>query len=130
MPPIKNARLGKYLRKAREAKGLSLRELGQASGLDYSFIARLEKGEFASPGPEKLQKLSRALEIDIEDIYALAGYTVPEGLPAFAPYLRAKYDLPETAVGEIERYFGRLQRRYEKSPPSKKRGGSRGKSPR
>ena len=125
MPPIKNKKLGKLLRDARAAKGLSLRELQEASGVDYSLINRMEHGELASPDPAKLQKLARALEIDIEDIYALAGYTMPEGLPELAPYLRAKYDLSDTAVGEVERYFERLKKREERSATPKKRG-SRG----
>jgi transcriptional regulator with XRE-family HTH domain len=112
MPPSKRNELGNYIRKTRQERGLSLRALATASKLDWSYIGRLEKGEIAAPDPGKLQKLAMALEIDIEDFYALAGYTVPEGLPGLAPYLRVKYDLPEAATGEVERYVARLKRRY------------------
>src|SRR6266508_1436478 len=114
MTPTDNTELGDFIRKTRQKKGLSLRSLADASGLDWSYIGRLEKGEIAGPDPAKLQKLARALELEVEDFYALAGYFMPEGLPELAPYLRAKYDLPEVAAEDINRYLARIKRRYEK----------------
>ena len=128
MRPVKNPRLGKFLSKARADKGVTLRDLETASGVEYSYIGRLERGEVATPDPTKLVKLARALDIEIEDVYAAAGYTNP-ALPEFAQYLRSKYDLHDTEVGEIERYFERLRRRYEADGTKKKRG-SGGKSAR
>jgi transcriptional regulator with XRE-family HTH domain len=114
MPPSKRNELGNHIRKTRQEQALSLRALAKASKLDWSYIGRLEKGEIAVPDPGKLQKLAAALDIEIEDFYALAGYTVPDGLPGLAPYLRVKYDLPEAATDDVERYVARLKRRYGK----------------
>lgn len=122
MPPIKNSQLGDRLRKARQHKQLSLRQLSEVSGVDHSQIARMERGEFAAPGADKLQRLATALAIDISDLYALAGYTVPDRLPDFVPYLRAKFDLPDQALSQLEEYFDHLRAKY---PP--KEGGRRGK---
>jgi transcriptional regulator with XRE-family HTH domain len=116
MPPIINRDLGEFIRKTRQDKGLGLRPLAKLAGLDWSYIGRLEKGEIGTPDPVKLQKLARALEVDVEDFYALAGYFMPEGLPELAPYLRAKYDLPEAATEDVRRYVQRLKRRYERAP--------------
>src|SRR5215472_15997696 len=110
MPPI-NHELGHIIRKTRRERGLGLRPLAETAGLDWSYIGRLEKGEIGTPDPVKLQKLARAFEVEVEDFYALAGYLVPEGLPGLAPYLRAKFDLPEDASGDVERYGARLKRR-------------------
>lgn len=129
MPPITNPELGNAIREAREAKGISQRQLGKLSGVDYSSISRMERGEFASPDPVKLQKLAHVLDVDVEDFYALAGYLLPEGLPGLVPYMRAKYDLPGEAAEDLERYFGRLKKRYGADAPSKvkkSRGGRRG----
>lgn len=123
MSPAKNLKLGRFLRKARQDKGLSLRDLAEASKVGYSYIARLEQGEFRSPEPQKLQRLARVLEVEIEDFYAMAGYLVPEGLPEFAPYLRAKYNLSDRKVSEMNRYFKQLQSGQpsgRKSPPKKR----------
>jgi transcriptional regulator with XRE-family HTH domain len=112
MPPITNPKLGKAIREAREAKHISQRMLGKLSGVGYSGISRLERGEFAAPDPVKLQKLARVLEVDVEDFYSLAGYLMPQGLPELVPYMRAKYDLPDEAAADLERYFARLKKRY------------------
>ena len=39
-------RVGKRLRKARRAKGLSQEALAHAAGLDRSYVSGLERGEF------------------------------------------------------------------------------------
>lgn len=121
-----NSKLGRFLREAREAKGLSQRQLAKLVGFSFSSISRMEKGEFGSPDPAKLQRIAATLDVDLEDIYALAGYVVPKGLPDFAPYLRAKFELPETAVKELDKYFRTLQERYGKdNKPSRRKGGGR-----
>lgn len=121
MPPIESTQLGDFIRKTRQGKGMSLRSLAEASRLDWSYIGRLEKGEIGTPDPAKLQRLARALGVEVEDFYALAGYLMPEGLPELAPYLRAKYDLPEPAAEDIQRHLDRLKRRYEKPSPAAKK---------
>ncbi|MDQ1741427.1 MAG: hypothetical protein QOE53_3079, partial [Pseudonocardiales bacterium] len=35
----------------------------------------------------------------------VAGLSDGQGLPGFAPYLRAKYDLPDDAVKQLEAHF-------------------------
>jgi transcriptional regulator with XRE-family HTH domain len=116
MPPIQNRDLGEFIRKTRQDKGLGLRPLAKLAGLDWSYIGRLEKGEIGTPDPVKLQKLARALEVEIEDFYALAGYFMPEGLPELAPYLRVKYDLSEDASEQVERYVARLKKGGQATP--------------
>jgi transcriptional regulator with XRE-family HTH domain len=120
MPPIESKELGDLVRKMRRERGMSLRAVADASGLDWSYIGRLEKGEIGTPDPAKLQKLARGLAVEVEDFYALAGYLVPEGLPGLAPYLRVKYDLPEEAMTDVERYVARLKKRYPEPPKAKK----------
>ena len=128
MPPTTNPEIGDAIRKAREAKGLSQRQLGKLSGVDYSAISRIENGERAAPDATSLMRIARALDVDVENFYALAGYLVPEGLPELAPYLRAKYDLPDEAAEELERYFARLKKRYGgQTQANKKRGGKGGR---
>jgi HTH-type transcriptional regulator, competence development regulator len=56
------AALGFLLRKLREERGLSLRELGQLTGVDHAYIHRLETGTKESPSDEVLAKLVRALK--------------------------------------------------------------------
>ena len=50
------------LKKLRDDRGLSLRELAQLAGLDHAYIHRLETGAKKAPSDEALNKLIRALK--------------------------------------------------------------------
>lgn len=117
-------KLGEFIRQARVAKGLTLRALGEAVGMDYSVIAKLELGNRGPLAPQSLQRLARTLSVDLEDLYALAGYSGPEELPSLVPYLRAKSGLPDEAIDELAAYFSFLETKYGKA--SKDEGGRDG----
>lgn len=53
---------GIFLRKLRERRSLSLRELAQLAGIDHAYVYRLETGEKESPSDDTLTKLIRALK--------------------------------------------------------------------
>jgi transcriptional regulator with XRE-family HTH domain len=104
--------LGQYVAREREALGISQRQLAKRIGLSHSYLNRLEGGEFASPEPATLYRIAEALDTEPEDLFALAGHTVPRQLPSFAPYLRAKYEMSDQAAKELADYFGYLSERY------------------
>jgi transcriptional regulator with XRE-family HTH domain len=54
--------LGVLLRKLRETRGLSLRELGQLAEIDHAYIHRLETGEKESPSGDLFTRLLRYLK--------------------------------------------------------------------
>lgn len=54
--------LGVLLKKMREQRGLSFRELGRIAELDHAYIYRLEAGDKVDPSTEALGKLTRALK--------------------------------------------------------------------
>ena len=117
MTPQQARRLGKFLKQHRVALGLSTRALAAQCGVDMATIVRLEQGAFAEPRPETLRVVARALDLNLADVYALADYVRPTELPAFSPYLRAKYrKLPAVAIAELERYFDKLAARYGIDP--------------
>lgn len=101
--------LGRYLRTRREQLGISARELGRVSGMNYQTVLRIEQGEFATPGPDKLKALAQALRLDLTDVWSLAGYGFDTDLPAPMPYLRAKYrDLPAKELTALSRDVARV----------------------
>lgn len=104
--------LGAVIRQAREALGLSLRQLAETVDVHHSFLARLESGDYQTAKPAFLQRLSRVLEVDERDLFALAGLDAPEGLPAFTPYLRAKYDMSDDAAKALQEYFTYVSDKY------------------
>lgn len=56
-------KLGDTFRKAREAKGLSLRKLGDIAEMDYNNISDIERG-LVNPTYITIISLAEALEID------------------------------------------------------------------
>jgi transcriptional regulator with XRE-family HTH domain len=105
--------LGGAIKQAREALGLSLRQLAEAVDVHHSFLARLESGDYQTAKPAFLQRLSRVLEIDERDLFSLAGLDAPEGLPSFTPYLRAKYDMSDEAAKALHEYFLFVSDKYD-----------------
>ncbi len=83
--------LGKHLRARREHLGLSTHRLAAKAGITQPTVIRIEQGKFASPRPDKLARLAGVLELKLADLYAHAGYLVPDELPDIESYLAAKY---------------------------------------
>jgi len=114
-------RLGEVIREARSQLNLSMRQLAEAVDVHHSFVARLESGDYQTAKPAFLQRLSRMLELDERNLFALAGLDAPEGLPAFTPYLRAKYEMSDEAAKALHEYFSFVTDKYdvrEKHPPA------------
>lgn len=114
MPPSKAKQLGKLIRQARDAKGLTTRALAQAIGMNHSTITYLEQGEVESPAIKTLEALSRVLEIPFDDLFALAGYGRREVMPSLPVYLRSKYNLSAADVAELEEHFEKLRNKKKK----------------
>lgn len=78
--------LGEWVRKARQARGLTLAALAQESGLTKGFISQVESGR-SNPSLESLGRLAEALGVSAAELLG-AGYgttltlvATPPGLP-------------------------------------------------
>jgi len=60
--------LSKNLRKLREAKQLSQEKLARLAGVSNNTIIKIEAGKNKNPTLETLRKITRALEISIDDL--------------------------------------------------------------
>lgn len=115
-------KLGAAIKRHRTAKGLSQPALAAAVGVPDSTIYRLERGEFKVPRPEKLQRIARALDVEFEDLYELAGYATPR-LPEVPVYLRRKFDdLSDEGLVRVERYIERIRKQETSGGPDATRG--------
>ena len=106
------ARLGSYVQHLRSQRALSLRALADRGEVDFSWLSRLERGRIGSPDARMLWRVARALDVEPADMYLEAGFGDTHGLPGFGPYLRAKYDLPEEAVRQLEEHFALINEKY------------------
>jgi transcriptional regulator with XRE-family HTH domain len=65
--------IGPFLRTTRIDKKFTLREIAESTGISYSQIAKIERGEH-KPSREKVLKISKKLEVDSGLLLRLSGY--------------------------------------------------------
>lgn len=69
---------GQLVRMYREFHGITLRDLGDKTGLDFTYLSRIENGHYA-PSESAIQDISNALEIDVPHIaQCLIAGKIPE----------------------------------------------------
>lgn len=107
-------RLGDRVRDLRGGRHLSIRGLAAAAGVDASWLMRLERGEYASPDARLLRQLAETLGVAASDLLLLAGYGDVATLPALPTYLRARYDLPDDAVAQLDAHFRLLDEKHRR----------------
>jgi transcriptional regulator with XRE-family HTH domain len=59
--------IGDKLRKLREQKNLTMREVAEATNIDYTYISKIEKGKI--PSLEKLKKLCNLYGIQLSSLF-------------------------------------------------------------
>ncbi len=69
---------GERLKARRKDKGLTLAELQALSGVDKSYLGRIEQGK-RFPSAHILRKLTEPLGIDERELLKMAGYLSPDG---------------------------------------------------
>jgi HTH-type transcriptional regulator, competence development regulator len=109
-------KLGKVLRDARKAKGLSLRQLEADVGVSNAHLSQLETGVIEKPSMALLFSLSEALDLDYANLLDLAGYTEPlKRTPgrgkAVGVALAGVDDLSPGEADELRRFADLLRRR-------------------
>jgi transcriptional regulator with XRE-family HTH domain len=112
MKPEQARQLGQWLKARREACGLSTHRLAATAEMDQATVVRFEAGSIEAPRPDKLSRIAQVLGVSGADVFALAGYTVPNDLPSLRAYLSAKYDgLQVDDIDKIEAYVARIAKR-------------------
>lgn len=90
-------KIGDVLRHIREARGLSLRELSQKSGLSASFIGQIERDE-TSPSVRSLKALTDALGIKLVDLFNGIEQNGSASSPVVTPDKRRRIEYPGYGV--------------------------------
>jgi transcriptional regulator with XRE-family HTH domain len=119
--------LGVMLRKLRETRGLSLREVGQLCSIDHAYVHRLETGEKESPSDELFTRLLRVLkptERESEMAKWLAAHPDADpstvefalnnpAIPAYVFVAAASMSHRGSARPDMATLFARVQRAFE-----------------
>lgn len=105
--------LGNFIRERRERLGIGLNELARRSRLSQATLSKLENGKIEIPQPHRLQALARELDVDYEDLAALAGYLPMTNLPGLRVYLRKQYDdLTPEEIKQVDTYVEFLRQQH------------------
>lgn len=70
---LDNIELGRYLKKIRESKELSLREVYKLTNISFTYLNMIENGK-RNVNPTLLRNLAKAYNYDYLDLYEKAGY--------------------------------------------------------
>lgn len=79
--------LGETINKERERLRCTLREFAKLTGVSYSQLSKIERGEHR-PTRETLAKIEKVLKIDVALLYQLAGYSAPNSVQEFQTMIK------------------------------------------
>jgi transcriptional regulator with XRE-family HTH domain len=106
------SKFGKILREKRRAAGLSQRQLAAKTGVDFSYISKLENERLPAPAAETVHRLAKVLGCPVEELLA-AAHKMPVGVndalaqPAALRFLQEASRL-RLSPGEWEQLLGKL----------------------
>jgi transcriptional regulator with XRE-family HTH domain len=116
------SRLGGLLADLRTARGLTLRQVEEATGhaVSNAYLSQLEKGKVQKPSPNVLHSLARVYAVPYESLMEKAGYLLPSGVPSDRRRRRltsfALDDLTAEEEEELLKYLAFLRSRKPSTP--------------
>jgi len=108
--------LGLTLKKARTERGLSLRGVERATGINNAHLSQIESGTIAKPEMAMLWELAALYELDYGQLLTLAGYgSSPESSgrqrQRLTMAMRAMGELSPSEQGEVLEFMAALRRK-------------------
>jgi len=70
--------VGQVIKEIREKKGIKRIWVAQQSGMDVTYLYRLENGYIKNPSSETIQKVAKALQVSLDEIMRLAKEEEPK----------------------------------------------------
>lgn len=108
---IDNNKIGEFLREYRkENNGITLRELSKRTGISFSHLSKIERGEH-NPTKDTLFIIAEALDLNEDELYLMAGYAPKNsnqlgiGLDAFFPDVDPKEKKRKKVIDKIAKEF-------------------------
>ncbi|MEI7761571.1 MAG: helix-turn-helix transcriptional regulator [Thermoleophilia bacterium] len=66
-------KFGAFIRQAREAKEIGLREMAKKIGVSPTYLSKIERDEFPPPAEDKVKAIAEIIECDSDALLARAG---------------------------------------------------------
>ncbi len=110
-PPTAAPTFGQTIQALRRERGLTQRDVAQRLGIDFTYLSKLENDRGEPPGEETVRKLAAILDVDAEELLALAG-KIPTALRElalrdvnFARFLRRLPNLSDKELSDLYHHF-------------------------
>ena len=71
---------GSRIRQLRKDKNISLRDFADRVRIDFTYLSKIENGKVEPPSEEKINAMAKELEVDREELLALAGKVSSEDI--------------------------------------------------
>src|SRR6476620_1151805 len=66
-------KFGAFVRRARGAKEIGLREMAKMIGVSPTYLSKVERDEFAPPAEDKVKAIAQVIGCDVDELLARAG---------------------------------------------------------
>src|SRR3981081_1277588 len=66
-------KFGEFVRRAREAKDIGLREMAKMIGVSPTYLSKVERDEFSPPAEDKVKAIAKIIDCDADELLARAG---------------------------------------------------------
>jgi HTH-type transcriptional regulator, competence development regulator len=114
---------GERLREMRKEKGLTLREVAERAGIDFTYLSKIENDRIPyTPAVETIRQLADALKVDSIELLTLAG-KLPKELEALKGNKQARRFFDRAAKvaspGDWEAFLDLLEERQAKRDDEK-----------
>ncbi len=73
MSRSKRVKFGKFVRRNREAKEIGLRQMARMIQVSPTYLSKVERDEFAPPAEDRIKAIAEILDLDVDELLALAG---------------------------------------------------------
>lgn len=70
---MSSERFGAFIRKARIAREIGLREMAKKIGVSPTYMSKVERDEFPPPAEDRVRAIAKIIECDVDDLLARAG---------------------------------------------------------
>ena len=72
-----NEALGRYLKRIRKERKLTLRAVEEKIGISNAYLSQVESSKIVRPSPSVLHKIAQCYDVSYEHLMQLAGHPLP-----------------------------------------------------
>jgi transcriptional regulator with XRE-family HTH domain len=108
-------KFGEFVRRAREAKDIGLREMAKMIEVSPTYLSKVERDEFSPPAEERVRAIAKIIECDVDELLALGGRVSSDLTDIIKRRPVEVADLLRTTKGFSSDQITRLARHAEKA---------------